>query len=468
MWGARFSVGSDELMKKINTSVHFDKIMYNQDITASIAHARMLSAQKIITKADMLAITSGLIKIQAQIKAGKFKFNEDLEDIHMNIESALKSKIGTAAGRLHTARSRNDQVATDFKLWLRDSIDTIIEDLSSLTDSLITKAKANANTLSVGYTHLQVAQPITFGHHLLAYSEMFIRDISRFKDCRARLNECPLGACALSGTGFNIDRHMTARELGFDKPTDNSMDSVASRDFALEFLSNCAISSINLSRLGEEIVLWLSKGFDFISLSDKFTTGSSIMPQKKNPDAAELIRAKPGRIIGSLNALLIVMKALPLTYSKDMQEDKQPCFDASDSLLLSINCARGLVVDLKPNKKAMLQALEGGYPTATDLADYLTAKHKIPFRKSHALAGKIVSLAQSCGVALSELSLEQMRQIVPKLSTDVYEVLSVVSSVNSKLSYGGTAPKQVLKACALTREKLQKLKKQTGKKKARK
>ena len=451
MWGGRFSQGPSAIMQEINASIDFDKRMYAQDIMGSIAHAKMLAKQGIISDTDKDDILKGLNTIKAEIESGEFEFSAVLEDIHMNIESRLKDIIGSAGGRLHTARSRNDQVATDFKLWVRDSIDHTTESLRMLLSALIDKAEQYSDTVMPGYTHLQTAQPVTFGHHLLAYAEMIGRDLSRFEDCRKRLNECPLGAAALAGTGFNTDRDVVAKELGFDRPTANSMDSVASRDFALEFLSCASICAVHLSRLAEEIVIWASDRFNFVILSDAFTTGSSIMPQKKNPDAAELVRAKPGRIIGALNGLLIVMKGLPMTYGKDMQEDKQQTFDASDSLALAIMASAGMVTDLQANAPAMREALKYGFPTATDLADYLVREMNIPFRDAHHITGEIVAIADSKKVELSDLKLGDMQVVEPKITNDIYSVLSVEASVNSRTSFGGTAPSNVKKACEQAR-----------------
>ncbi|MGB1361141.1 MAG: argininosuccinate lyase [Alphaproteobacteria bacterium] len=451
MWGGRFSNGPSAIMEEINASIGFDKRMYKQDIAGSIAHATMLAENGIITKKDCASIIKGLTKIESEIESGKFKFSTALEDIHMNIESRLKDIIGDAGGRLHTGRSRNDQVATDFRLWVRDAIDDTTIALRQLIKELINKAEKNADVVMPGYTHLQTAQPITFGHHLLAYVEMIGRDLSRFEDCRKRLNECPLGAAALAGTSFPINRKKTAKALGFDRPTENSMDSVASRDFALEFLSTASICAVHLSRLAEEIVIWCSSEFNFITLSDKFTTGSSIMPQKKNPDAAELVRAKPGRIIGALNSLLIVMKGLPMTYGKDMQEDKEATFDAADNLALAIMATAGMVKDLKANKKQMRSALVNGFPTATDLADYLVRVLNIPFRNAHHITGEIVAIADKKGVELSDLSLAEMQTVEKKIKKDIFEVLSVESSVKSRTSFGGTAPKNVVSACKRAR-----------------
>ena len=453
MWGGRFSQGPSAIMQEINASIDFDKRMYAQDIIGSIAHAKMLAKQGIISEKDKDDILEGLNSIKSEIESGNFEFSAVLEDIHMNIEDRLKNMIGSAAGRLHTARSRNDQVATDFKLWVRDSIDNTTDSLRLLIEALIIKAEKYSDTVMPGYTHMQTAQPVTFGHHLLAYVEMLGRDLSRFEDCRKRMNECPLGAAALAGTGFNTDRDMVAKELGFERPTANSMDSVASRDFALEFLSCASICAIHLSRLAEEIVIWASDRFNFIILSDAFTTGSSIMPQKKNPDAAELVRAKPGRIIGALNALLIVMKGLPMTYGKDMQEDKQQTFDASDSLALAIMASAGMIDDLEANAPSMREALKYGFPTATDLADYLVRVLDIPFRDAHHITGEIVAIADSKKLELADVTLADMQAIESKITNDIYNILSVEASVNSRTSFGGTAPSNVEKSCISARKR---------------
>ena len=443
MWGGRFAAGPATIMQEINASIDFDKRMYLQDIIGSKAHSDMLAAQGILTNEDRDAIHKGLNQIQQEIEAGSFEFSAALEDIHMNIEARLKEIIGDAAGRLHTARSRNDQVATDFRLWLRDAIDGLDAQYAELHRALIEKAEKHADVVMPGFTHLQAAQPVTFGHHLLAYVEMVGRDRGRLADCRKRLNECPLGAAALAGTSFPTDRHMTATALGFDGPTRNSMDSVAARDFAMEFLATASISAVHLSRLAEEIVIWASQQFSFISLTDAFTTGSSIMPQKKNPDAAELIRAKPGRIIGSLNALLIVMKGLPMTYGKDMQEDKEVTFDAADSLSLCIAAMAGMVDDMEPRPDFMKAALVNGFPTATDLADWCVRVLNMPFRDAHHVTGSLVALAEEKDCVLEELTLEDMQSIEPSITEDVYSVLSSEASVNSRTSYGGTAPANV-------------------------
>ena len=446
MWGGRFQQGPDAIMSKINASIDFDQKLYAQDIAGSKAHATMLAAQGIISKADAAAIAKGLDQIKAEIEAGKFNFSQELEDIHLNIESRLKQLIGDAAGRLHTARSRNDQVAVDFRLYVRERADELADGVKDLMLALAEKAEAEATTIMPGFTHLQVAQPVTFGHHLLAYVEMLSRDLGRLADARARLNESPLGAAALAGTSYPIDRAATAKALGFSGPTRNSMDSVASRDFALEVLAACSICSIHLSRLAEELVIWSSVQFNFVKLSDKFTTGSSIMPQKRNPDAAELIRAKPGRIIGAFNALAIVMKGLPLTYSKDMQEDKEQVFDALENMALAIAAMAGMVRDMKPNREAMKAAAATGFSTATDLADWLVQKLKLPFREAHHVAGRVVALAEKKNVLLFELSLADLQSVHGAIDQSVFKVLSVEASVKSRTSFGGTAPANVSRA----------------------
>jgi argininosuccinate lyase len=445
MWGGRFRAGPDAIMAEINASIDFDRRLYAQDIAGSRAHVEMLARQGIIGKSDAAKIKRGLARIQAEIAGGAFKFSRALEDIHLNIESRLKDLIGPAAGRLHTARSRNDQVAVDFRLYVRDTIDHFDGQLADLQVALAEKALAHAGTIMPGFTHLQVAQPVTFGHHCLAYVEMLARDRSRLADARRRLNECPLGAAALAGTSFPIDRHATARALGFAGPTRNSLDSVADRDFVLEVLAAATICATHLSRLAEEIVVWATAQFRFVRLSDKFTTGSSIMPQKRNPDAAELVRAKPGRILGAFVGLVTVMKGLPLTYSKDMQEDKEPAFDAFDSLSLAIAAMAGMVRDMRPDAAAMRAAAATGFSTATDLADWLVRVLKLPFREAHHVAGKLVAMAEAQGCDLAQLKLADMRKIEPRISGDVYKVLTVEASVASRASFGGTAPQNVRK-----------------------
>jgi argininosuccinate lyase len=432
-------------MQAINVSIGFDKRLADQDIRGSQAHAHMLAAQKIITKKDNAAIQKGLKQILAEINDGSFPFRDEYEDIHLNVEARLNELIGDASGRLHTARSRNDQVATDFRLWVRDSLDAFDLQFTKLQKALLKQAEQHADTLMPGFTHLQSAQPVTFGHHMMAYMEMFARDRARFADCRKRLNESPLGAAALAGTPYPIDRKDTASRLGFDRPMANSLDAVSARDFALEALSSASICATHLSRLAEEIVIWTSAQFSFVKLSDKFTTGSSIMPQKRNPDAAELVRAKVGRIVGANTALTIVMKGLPLAYSKDMQEDKQPVFDAFDALDLALAAMTGMVLDLKPNKPVLKKAAGAAYSTATDLADWLVRLLGMPFREAHHTTGAIVALAEKHGKALHELSLSDMKTIEPKITDDVFNVLSPEASIASRVSYGGTAPSNVKK-----------------------
>lgn len=453
MWGGRFSVGPAEAMQRINASIDFDRRLYAQDIGASKAHCEMLVRQGIIAQQDGEAILGGLDTISREIESGQFTFQAALEDIHMNIESRLGELIGEAAGRLHTARSRNDQVATDFRLWVRETVDLLDEQLRLLQTALIDQAEAHAATVMPGYTHLQAAQPVTLGHHLMAYVEMFGRDRSRLADCRARLNECPLGAAALAGTSFPIDREATSAALGFDRPMANSIDAVSDRDFALEFLSGGAILAVHLSRLAEEIVLWCSAGFGFVTLSDAFTTGSSIMPQKKNPDAAELVRGKTGRVIGALIALLTVIKGLPLTYGKDMQEDKEPVFDAADTLTLCLAAMGGMIRDMRPNPDAMKAATAAGYLTATDLADWLVRVLGLPFRQAHHITGAIVARAEKRGCDLVQLPLADMQAVEPRITEAIFEVLTVERSVESRQSLGGTAPDLVRAAVAAARER---------------
>jgi argininosuccinate lyase len=453
MWGGRFAAGPSAIMQEINASIDVDKRLYREDITGSLAHAAMLAERGIISKEDAAAIAQGLETIRAEIDAGQFAFEAALEDIHTNIEVRLKALIGEPAGRLHTARSRNDQVATDFRLWVRRACDEVTLDLKDLITALIERAEEHAETLMPGYTHLQPAQPITFGHHLLCYVEMFGRDVSRLADARKRLNESPLGAAALAGTSFPIDRHQTAKALGFDRPTANSLDSVSDRDFALEYLAALSLISIHLSRFAEEIVLWTSDGFRFVTLSDAFTTGSSIMPQKRNPDAAELVRAKAGHVIAMLTQLLIVMKGLPLTYGKDMQDDKAPTFAATDTIRLGLAATAGMVRDMKANTDRMKAATEAGFITATDLADWLVRKLGVPFRSAHHTTGELVRLAEGKNVALEKLSLAEMQSVEPKITEDVFSVLSVEHSAASRTSFGGTAPDNVRKAAAAARER---------------
>jgi len=443
MWGGRFSSGPGAIMEEINASIDFDKALYRQDIAASKAHADMLAKQGIITADDAKKIAHGLDTIMSEIESGKFSFKRALEDIHMNVESRLGELIGEAGGRLHTARSRNDQVATDFRLWVRDAIDAIDAALRVYQYELASKALEHAGTVMPGLTHLQTAQPVTFGHYLLAYVEMAARDRGRFADARRRLNESPLGSGALAGTSFALDRVMTAKALGFDRPAANSLDAVSDRDFVMETLAAASIAAVHLSRLAEEIVIWTSPLTGLMALSDKFTTGSSMMPQKRNPDAAELVRAKTGRVIGALNALLIVMKGLPLAYAKDMQEDKEGAMDAIGALSLSIAAMAGMVADLAPDIARMKKMAGEGYATATDLADWLVRNLKMPFREAHHATGRIVARAAEQNLPLHRLPLAVMREIEPRITDDIFSVLSVTQSVKSRTSYGGTAPKNV-------------------------
>ena len=446
MWGARFSSSTSELMEEFNSSIQFDQLLYIEDIEGSIAHSEMLSKQNIISNKEFLSIKSGLEQIKKEIANNEFNFSTKLEDIHMNIENRLVEIIGDTGKKLHTARSRNDQVATDIKLWLRKKIDKIELCLKNLQQILIEKSEKHYDLLMPGYTHLQVGQPVTFGHHLLAYVEMFGRDRSRLLDCRKRMNELPLGSAALAGTSYPIDRHFLADKLGFNKPTENSMDAVSDRDFAIEFMSASSLIAIHLSRLAEELVIWSSDRFNFVKLPEKFTTGSSIMPQKRNPDAAELIRAKPGRIFGNLMSLMTVLKGLPMTYGKDMQEDKEPVFDTVRNIELSIFNMDGMIKEIEPISEKMMQALQKGFPTATDIADYLVTNLKIPFREAHHLTGKIVLLAESKMTSLEGLTLEDIQSVVPNVDLTILEVVKIQNSVSSRTSYGGTAPKNVLKA----------------------
>jgi argininosuccinate lyase len=443
MWGGRFADSPDAIMEEINVSIDVDRHLYAQDIAASKAHAAMLAAQGIISANDAKNIAGGLDTILSEIAEGTFTFKRALEDIHMNVESRLGELIGPAAGRLHTARSRNDQVATDFRLYVRDTIDDVDGALAAFQQALAERAAEHADTVMPGFTHLQTAQPVTFGHHLLAYVEMAARDRGRFADARRRLNESPLGAAALAGTSFPIDRHATAKVLGFDRPMANSLDAVSDRDFVLETLSAAAIAAVHLSRFAEEIVIWTSPLVGLVRLSDKFTTGSSIMPQKRNPDAAELVRAKTGRVIGALNALLIVMKGLPLAYQKDMQEDKEGAMQAFAALSLAVRAMTGMVRDLVPDEARMAAAAGEGYATATDLADWLVRTLKMPFREAHHVTGRIVARAAERGVALHEVPLTEMQAIEPRITADVLNVLSVRASVESRTSFGGTAPANV-------------------------
>jgi len=455
MWGGRFAGGVDAIMEAINASIGFDRRLYAQDINGSRAHAAMLAATDIITRADAEAIDAGLAQIKDEIEAGNFPFRTALEDIHMNIEARLKEVIGEPAGRLHTARSRNDQVAVDFRLWVREQCDAAITGIEALMRAFVGQAHAGADWVMPGFTHLQTAQPVTWGHHMLAYVEMLARDRGRFIDARARMNECPLGAAALAGTSFPIDRHQTARALGFDRPTANSLDSVSDRDFALEFLGAASICAMHLSRFAEELVIWSSAQFRFVRLSDAFTTGSSIMPQKKNPDAAELLRAKLGRILGANVALFTVMKGLALTYSKDMQEDKELTFDAADTLMLGLAAMEGMVRDMTANREALAVAAASGFSTATDLADWLVRALGLPFRDAHHITGSLVKMAEDAGIDLPDLTLQQMQSVHPDITDAVFEVLGVDNSVRSRISYGGTAPDQVRAQVARWQEALQ-------------
>jgi argininosuccinate lyase len=454
MWGGRFASGPNAIMEAINASIGFDKRMAPQDIAGSIAHSAMLAKQGIITDSDAAAIKEGLLTVLSEIESGTFEFSAALEDIHMNVENRLKEIIGEPAGRVHTGRSRNDQVATDFKLWTRDQYDATIQGLTALMGVLVDQADAGADLVMPGFTHLQVAQPVTWGHHMLAYVEMLARDRSRFIDARARMNESPLGAAALAGTGFPIDRDMTAAALGFDRPAANSLDAVSDRDFALEFLSSASICATHLSRFAEELVIWSSAQFKFVTISDQFSTGSSIMPQKKNPDAAELIRSKVGRITGSLMALLTIMKGLPLTYSKDMQEDKEQVFDAADNLILSLAVMTGMIADMKPNAQELEAAAATGFSTATDLADWLVRALNMPFRDAHHVTGALVAMAEGKGCDLPDLSLTDMQTVHADITDDVFNFLGVKNSVASRLSYGGTAPANVRAQVARWKEAL--------------
>jgi argininosuccinate lyase len=445
MWGGRYDSAPAAIMEEINASIGFDQKLWRQDIRGSLAHVAMLAATGIVTKADAKRISEGLNAVAAEIEAGSFTFSRALEDIHMNIESRLAELIGPAAGRLHTARSRNDQVALDMRLWVRDTVDELGVQIRDLQQALAEKALAYAGAVMPGFTHLQSAQPTTFGHHLLAYVEMLARDAGRFADARARMNESPLGAAALAGTSFPIDRRMTAATLGFDRPTANSLDSVGDRDFALEALAAASICAMHLSRFAEEIVLWTTPQFGFVALSDKFTTGSSIMPQKRNPDAAELVRGKSGRVIGALNGLLIVMKGLPLTYGKDMQEDKEGVFDALSTLSLCLAATSGMVRDMTPDLARMKASAGVGYATATDLADWLVRELKIPFREAHHVTGRIVGLAATKKAGLEDLALADMQAVDARITPAVFAVLGVEKSVRSRTSHGGTAPANVAK-----------------------
>ncbi len=454
MWGGRFASGPDAVMEAINASISFDKRLYAQDIRGSLAHAAMLAQTDIITAEDRDKITHGLNTILSEIEAGTFEFSAQLEDIHMNVEARLAELIGPAAGRLHTARSRNDQVALDFRLWVKETLLDLDAALTRLIEVFLDQAQRHAATVMPGFTHLQTAQPVTFGHHMMAYVEMFGRDRSRMRDAVQRLDECPLGAAALAGTGFPIDRHQTAEALGFREPTRNSIDTVSDRDFALEFLSAAAVCGTHLSRLAEEIVIWSTPQFGFARLSDSFSTGSSIMPQKRNPDAAELIRAKTGRINGAMIALLTVMKGLPLAYSKDMQEDKEAVFDAADAIGLMVAAMTGMIANMTVSKPAMRKAAGAGFSTATDLADWLVREAGLPFREAHHITGRAVALAEERGVRLERLSPDDFKAINPAITEAVYSVLSVANSAKSRTSFGGTAPAEVRRQVRFWRKRL--------------
>jgi argininosuccinate lyase len=454
MWGGRFQTGPDAIMQAINASIGFDQRLYAQDIAGSRAHAAMLAAQGILSHKDAEAIREGLLTVLSEIEAGKFAFRVEQEDIHMAVESRLTEIVGEAGKRLHTARSRNDQVAVDFRLWVRAQCDAAIDGITALMRAFLKQADLGADWIMPGFTHLQTAQPVTWGHHMLAYVEMLARDRSRFEDARRRMNECPLGAAALAGTSFPIDRHATAKALGFDRPTANSLDSVSDRDFALEFLAASSICAMHLSRFAEELVIWSSAQFRFVRLSDRWTTGSSIMPQKKNPDAAELLRAKLGRILGATVALFTIMKGLALTYSKDMQEDKEQVFDAADTLMLGLAAMTGMVQDMTANRDALAAAAASGFSTATDLADWLVRELGLPFREAHHVTGTLVGMAEKKGCDLPELTLTEMQSVHSGIRQDVFDVLGVENSVNSRQSYGGTSPVQVRAQIALWQERL--------------
>jgi argininosuccinate lyase len=453
LWGGRFAGGSAEIMRRINASIDFDKRLYAEDIAGSKAHCAMLVAQNILSPQDGAEISAGLDQIRSEIDGDSFVFSDVHEDIHMNIEARLAELIGPVAGRLHTARSRNDQVATDLRLWLRGAIDRLEVAMRELQKALIERAEVEAGTVMPGYTHLQIAQPVTLGHHLLAYVEMLGRDRGRLADCRRRLNESPLGAAALAGTSFPIDRQATAAALGFDRPAANSLDAVSDRDFAIEFLAAAALAGMHLSRFAEEIITWTSSEFSFIALSDAFTTGSSIMPQKRNPDAAELVRAKTGRLNGSLIALLTVMKGLPLAYGKDMQEDKVPVFEAVDAVELCLAATAGMVRDMRPDRERLRAAAEAGFATATDLADWLVRVAGLPFRRAHHATGMIVQRAEALGCTLAALPLAELQAVEPAITSAVFEVLDADHSVASRTSFGGTAPECVRAAAREARKR---------------
>ena len=451
MWGGRFAEGPSAIMREINASIPFDKALWRQDIRASKAHVAMLGAQGIVSAEDAATISAGLDTVAGEYEVSGVPENWDLEDIHMTTESRLAELVGAAAGRLHTARSRNDQVATDFRLWVRDATDEALAGLNALQKALVARAGEHVHSIMPGFTHLQTAQPVTLGHHLMAYYEMAARDVSRFADARARMNQSPLGAAALAGTGFPIDRFATAKALDFDRPTDNSLDSVSDRDFALDYLMSAAQCALHLSRLAEEFIIWASQPFGFVTLPDSLSTGSSIMPQKKNPDAAELVRGHAGRIIGSLTSLMITMKGLPLAYSKDMQDDKPPVFEAAGLLTLCLAAMTGMVESTKFRTDRMRQAAELGYATATDLADWLVRQANIPFREAHHITGAAVKLAERKGIALDQLSLDELQEIDARITDAVYPALSVEASVASRASHGGTAPSQVEQRVAQAR-----------------
>jgi argininosuccinate lyase len=453
LWGGRFAEGPSAIMERLNPSIDFDKRLARQDVQGSLAHAAMLVAQGILTPEDGRLIADGLKKVLGEIEAGTFVFRRELEDIHMNVEGRLAELIGEAAGRLHTARSRNDQVATDLRLWVRDTLDGLDEALRALQAALIGQAERHAATVMPGYTHLQPAQPVTFGHHLLAYAEMFGRDRGRATDARRRMNECPLGAAALAGTSFPIDRKATARALGFDRPAANSMDAVADRDFAVEFLAVAALVAVHLSRLAEELVLWTSPAFGFVAMPETMTSGSSIMPQKRNPDAAELVRGKAGRVLGALVALATMLKGLPLTYGKDMQEDKEPLFDAADTLMLCLPATTAMIAGLKVNADAMRAACARGHLTATDLADWLVREAGLPFRRAHHAVGRLVKLAEERGVALDALPLADLQAVEPTITEQARGVLGLDSAVAGRTSEGGTAPSRVAEAATEARKR---------------
>jgi argininosuccinate lyase len=453
-WGGRFGTKPAELMTRINASISFDRKLWREDIAASKAHSAMLRNQGIISEADASAILEGLDLIAAEYERDGVPERIELEDIHMSVEHRLGELIGAAAGRLHTARSRNDQVATDFRLWVRNACEEALDAIRNLQRVLVGRAEEHSETVMPGFTHLQVAQPVTLGHHLLAYYEMLRRDASRFIDARSRMNECPLGSAALAGTGFAVDRHWVADSLGFDRPSSNSLDSVSDRDFALDYLASAAQCSLHLSRLGEELIIWASAPFGFVKLSDEFSTGSSIMPQKRNPDAAELVRGHSGRLVGALTSLMVTMKGLPLAYSKDMQDDKEPVFEAHDLLILSLQALAGMVETIEFDPARMRACAAQGFSTATDLADWLVREAGVPFREAHHITGRAVKAAEACGRDLADLSLEDLRSIDPRIEASVFDVLSVEASVRSRTSYGGTAPERVREQIAAAKEAL--------------